>query len=109
MAQSGGSDAAEWLVPKAMWLAAHEPEIYDSAEIICECLDWVNFKLTGRWVASRMNATCKWNYDGAARRFHPELYEAFGAPGLGDRLPAEVIPVGAAIARLSAEAAAHLG
>ena len=109
MAQSGGSDAAEWLVPKAMWLAAHEPEIYDSAEIICECLDWVNFKLTGRWVASRMNATCKWNYDGAARRFHPELYEAFGAPGLGNRLPAEVIPVGAPIARLSAEAAAHLG
>ena len=28
MAYSGGGDAAEWLVPKSMWLARHEPEIY---------------------------------------------------------------------------------
>ena len=109
MAQSGGSDAAEWLVPKAMWLAANEPAIYDDAEIICECVDWVNFKLTGRWVGSRMNATCKWNYDGAAERFHPELYEEFAAPGLADKMPATILPVGAAIERIAAQAAAHLG
>jgi ribulose kinase len=109
MAQSGGSDAAEWLVPKAMWLAAHEPELYAASEVICECLDWLNFRLTGRWVGSRMNATCKWNYDGEARRFDPVLYEAFGAPGLSDRLPRTILPVGAPIERLSASAASHLG
>ncbi len=78
MARSGGSDAAEWLVPKAMWLAAHEPEVYAAAGILCECLDWVNFRLTGRRVGSRMNATCKWNYDSEAGRFHSGLYQAFG-------------------------------
>ncbi|MCQ8278799.1 FGGY-family carbohydrate kinase [Acetobacteraceae bacterium KSS8] len=109
MTQSGGSDAAEWLVPKAMWLATHEPDVYAAADVICECLDWLNFRLTGAWAGSRMNATCKWNYDGKERRFHPELYEAFGAPGLGRRLPARIIPVGAPIERLSAAAAAHLG
>jgi ribulose kinase len=109
MAQSGGSDAAEWLVPKAMWLAANEPEVYDAADVICECVDWVNFKLTGRWVGSRMNATCKWNYDGEAERFHHELYESFGAPGLTDRMPDTILPVGTPIERLSAAAAGHLG
>ena len=109
MARSGGSDAAEWLVPKAMWLAAHEPEVYAAAGILCECVDWVNFKLTGRWVGSRMNATCKWNYDSDAGRFHPGLYEEFGAPGLADRLPGTILPVGSAIERVSAQAAAHLG
>ncbi len=109
MARSGGSDAAEWLVPKAMWLAAHEPNVYEAADILCECVDWVNFRLTGRWVGSRMNATCKWNYDSEAGRFHPELYEAFGAPGLAGKLPGTILPVGQAIERVSAEAAAHLG
>ncbi len=109
MAQSGGSDAAEWLVPKAMWLAAHEPAVYAAADVLCECVDWVNFRLTGRWVGSRMNATCKWNYDGDGERFHPELYEALGAPGLAGKLPGTILPVGRAIELLSAQAAAHLG
>lgn len=59
MAYSGGGDAAEWLAPKSMWLAGHEPQTYAGAEVICECIDYVNFLLTGRWVGSRMNATCK--------------------------------------------------
>lgn len=109
MAYSGGGDAAEWLVPKAMWLARHEPGIYAAAEIICECVDWVNFRLTGSWVGSRMNATCKWNYDSARERFHPELYEQLGASGLADRLPARIVPVGQPIDRLTAASAEHLG
>ena len=109
MAYSGGGDAAEWLVPKAMWLARHEPEVYDSAEVICECVDWINFRLTGVWVGSRMNATCKWNYDGAGQRFHPELYEQLGAPGLADRMPSRIVPVGQPIERLAAAASEHLG
>ena len=109
MAYSGGSDAAEWLVPKAMWFAANEPELYASAEVICECIDYVNFMLTGRWVGSRMNATCKWNYDSVARRFADDLYAEFGVPDLAGKLPRSIFPVGAPIERLSAGAAAHLG
>jgi ribulose kinase len=109
MAYSGGGDAAEWLVPKAMWLADNEPEIYARAEVICECLDYVNFMLTGRWVASRMNAACKWNYDSAAGRFVDAIYADFGVPDLPGKLPNAVYPVGAPIERLSAAAAEHLG
>lgn len=108
MAYSGGSDAAEWLVPKAMWLAGHD-DTYAEADVVCECIDYINFKLTGRWAASRMNATCKWNYDPVGKRLPAELYDEFGVPGLENKLPAAVIPVGQPIARLSADAAAHLG
>lgn len=109
LAYSGGGDAAEWLVPKAMWLARHEPETYAGADVVCECLDWINFRLTGLWVGSRMNATCKWNWDGVAGCFHEDLFAELGVPDLAAKLPGAILPVGAPIAALQAEAAAHLG
>jgi ribulose kinase len=105
----GGSNAAEWLISKAMWLRVHEPDIYAGADIICECLDYVNFQLTGVWAGSRMNATCKWNYDSVARRFPGELYEEFGVGGLEAKLPPDIHAVGAPIATISEQARQHLG
>jgi ribulose kinase len=105
----GGSNASEWLISKAMWLAGHEPAVYADADIICECLDYINFKLTGRWVGSRMNATCKWNYDSVQKRFPAELYAEFGVEGLEAKLPPDIFAVGAPIDRLTEAAAAHLG
>ncbi|WP_018689517.1 FGGY-family carbohydrate kinase [Ahrensia kielensis] len=105
----GGSDAVEWLVPKAMWLKRNQPEIWQDADVICEALDYVNFDLTGKWVASRMNAACKWNYDSDAHNFVPEIYAEFGISDLTERLPQEVIAVGGAIGEMSAEMAADLG
>jgi ribulose kinase len=104
-----GGDAVEWLVPKAMWMANNEPGIYASAQRICEAVDWINFRLTGRWVASRLNASCKWNYDTQRERFPVELYEQLGVATLADKLPTQVIPVGGRIGPLCAEAASHLG
>jgi ribulose kinase len=109
LAFAGGSDAAEWLVPKAMWLKEHEPEVYRQAGIVCECLDYLNFRLAGRWVGSRMNATCKWNYDSVAKLFHADLYAGLGIPDLPDKLPGEIVPVGGAIGRITEEAREHLG
>ena len=105
----GGANASEWLISKAMWLAGHEPHVYADADIICECLDYIYFKLTGRWVGSRMNATCKWNYDSVGKRFPAELYAEFGVEGLEAKLPPDIFAVGAPVERISAAAAAHLG
>ncbi|WP_284946420.1 FGGY-family carbohydrate kinase [Acidisoma cladoniae] len=108
----GGSedgDASEWLIPKAMWLKTHEPDTYNRAAVICECLDYINFNLCDAWVASRMNATCKWNYDATAGTFPQDLYETFGIAEITDKIPTRVIPVGGAIAPITARAAAHLG
>ena len=74
LAWSGGSDAAEWLLPKAIWLKENEPAVYPSAARIVEAIDYLTFRLTGRWVGSQMNAVCKYNYDTINRRFPVELY-----------------------------------
>ncbi len=106
---AGGGNAAEWLISKAMWMNAHEPRTYADADIICECIDYVNFMLCGLWTGSRMNATCKWNYDSVRKRFPVELYEELGVAGLEAKLPSAIYAVGAPIAEISAMAADHLG
>ena len=109
LAYSGNGDASEWLIPKAMWLQRHEPEIYQRAEVICEAIDFFNFKLSGRWCGSRMNATCKWNYDSIKSCFYPELYQQLGIAEILTKLPQTIIPVGGHVAQIRGELAADLG
>lgn len=109
MRYCGGSDAVEWLVPKAMWLKRNRRDIWDAAEVVCEALDYINFDLTGEWVGSRMNAACKWNYDSAIGRFVPEVYEALGIADLTKRLPQRIVPVGGVIAPMQPAIAGELG
>lgn len=91
---SGGSDAVEWLVPKAMWLKDHEPDVYASADVVAEQVDFLNHRLTGRWAGSRLNATCKWNLDPDTDGFHPELFDELGVPDLLGKLPSDIVAVG---------------
>ncbi|AXK32715.1 sugar kinase [Streptomyces armeniacus] len=109
LAYAGGSDAVEWLVPKAMWLAGNEPENYRAARHITEAVDYLVWRLTGEWTGSQMNAVCKWNYDPLGAGLPDDLYERFGVPGLRDKLPERIVPVGEPVAPLSAEARGELG
>ena len=106
---SGGSDSAEWLVPKAMWLARHEPEIYARARYIGESVDYLTFKLTGQWVGSRLNATCKWNYDSRTGALPHDLYAELGVPELGEKLAVDIHAVGVSVGETTRAAAAKLG
>ncbi len=109
LAWSGGSDAAEWLLPKAMWLAEYEPETYARADRVVEAVDYLTHALVGRWVGSQMTAVCKYNYDPLAGAFPAGLYADLGVADLVDRLPDEILPVGAAAGTLTPWAAAELG
>jgi hypothetical protein len=109
MSVCGGADAVEWLVPKAMWMARNQPDLWERCEVCCEALDWVNFRLTGTWAGSLMTATCKWNYDSRARRFDRGLFETFGVAGLADKLPGNIVGIGRTVGRITPAAARHLG
>lgn len=109
LAWSGGSDAAEWLLPKAMWLAENEPETYARAHRVVEAVDYLTHALVGRWVGSQMTAVCKCNYDPLAGRFPANLYADLGVADLVERLPDEILPVGAPAGTLTARAAEELG
>ena len=109
LAWSGGSDASEWLLPKAVWVKEHEPETYARADRVVEAVDYLTFRLTGRWTGSQMNAVCKYNYDALADRFPVDLYAALGVPDLVERLPDVILPVGSLAGPVTPAAAAALG
>ena len=106
---SGGTDSSEWLVPKAMWISENEPDIYDEARYIGESVDYLTWKLTDQWLGSRLNATCKWNYDSRTGALPHELYGLLGVPDLGDKLASDIRAVGSVAGRVSASAASELG
>jgi ribulose kinase len=109
LAWSGGSDASEWLLPKAVWLKENEPATYARAARVVEALDYLTFRLTGRWVGSQMNAVCKYNYDGLRGAFPVELYADLGVADLVERLPDQILPVGSVAGPLTREAAEEFG
>jgi ribulokinase len=109
---AGRTVSPEFGIPKALWLREHEPDVYARAAVIAECLDWLNFRLTGRWVACRTTATCKWSYVPSEGGWPNELLERLDAADLGARWPgggAEPLYPGTLIGPLTAEAAAALG
>ncbi|SEG74569.1 FGGY-family pentulose kinase [Thermomonospora echinospora] len=106
---SGGSDAVEWLVPKAMWLARHERRTYERAARIVEAVDYLTWRLTGTWTATRMNAVCKSNHDPRGTGYPAELYALLGVPDLVKKLPPTVLPVGAVAGEATDAARAELG
>jgi ribulose kinase len=105
---SGGSDAAEWLVPKAMWFRRHEPDTWAGATRVVEAIDYLTFRLTRQWVGSVLTATCKWNYDPVEGRFDRELFASLGVPDLIEKLPDRIAPVGSVAGPLDAAAATDL-
>ena len=103
-----GHVSPEWMIPKALWLRANEPEVYADAELIIEATDWLSFRLTGEWTASRCNATAKWNYARPAGGYPVGLLAAVDAPELLDKWPSSVLALGAPAGEISARAAAGL-
>lgn len=132
-----GPISAEWMTPKALWMARHEPEMYQRAATLCEYQDFINYKLTGRLVANACNAATRWHWDGelacsitttaddddddddcgvddtAGTSPWPgrplSLYHSLGIPDLVQKLPSQCLPMGARIGTLTADAAKHLG
>ena len=55
--------SAEWMPCKALWVKRHEPEVFSNAATVCEYLDFINYRLTGRKTASINNASVRWYFD----------------------------------------------
>ncbi len=104
-----GHESPEWMIPKALWLKANEPETYEAAELIVEGTDWLTFRLTGEWTASLCNATAKWNYARPAGGYPVSLLDTLKASELLGKWPEQVLPLGAPAGTLSPLAAAELG
>ena len=104
-----GPVSAEWMIPKALWLARHEPETFRAAHTICEYQDFLTLRLTGRRAASLNNASIRWHYRSDAGGWPDGLLAALDLGELRAKWPSEVLAPGAIIGPLTAAAADHLG
>lgn len=104
-----GPVSAEWMIPKALWLSRHEPDVFQAAHTICEYQDFLTWRLTGRRAASLNNASIRWHYRTDAGGWPDSLLDRLNLGELRAKWPAEVLAPGAVIAPLTAQAADHLG
>lgn len=100
-----GPVSAEWMIPKALWLKRHEPEIFDRAHRICEYQDYLTYQLTGQWAASLNNVGLRWHYSSDRGGWAASLVEALGMGKWPDR----VVAPGEIIGTLTRRAADELG
>lgn len=89
----GDAVSPEWFIPKVVWIKENKRDIYDEAYLIVEQIDFINYHLTNRWVASKVNAVCKWNYiDGVG--FNEEYMEKVGLEDYKTKIITDVIAMG---------------
>jgi FGGY-family pentulose kinase len=106
---SGGSDSVEWMIPKALWIKKNLPAVYSKAHLLVEEQDWLNYRLTGKWVSSRCTATCKWNYADVDGGWSEDFMVSIGLEDYRVKLPVRVIPVGQPVGEITRKAAGELG
>ena len=103
-----GPVSAEWMIPKALWLAQCEPETFRDAAMICEYQDYVNVKLTGRYCGSANNVAVRWHFvDG--RGPPTSLLKSLNIPELLEKWPKDIVGLGDVVGALTRDAATHLG
>lgn len=91
---------------KLAWLARHEPAVLAAAAHVVDVHGYLAWCLTGRWATSTASADTLGLLDAAALTWAPELCDLAGVRP--EQLPA-LVPVGAQIGPLTADAAAALG
>ncbi len=104
-----GPVSAEWMIPKSLWMKRNQPELFGRAARICEFQDYINWRLTGRWVASLNNMAVRWHYQSREGGLPLSLLEKLGIPELVEKWPPLIVRPGDVIDSLTREAAEHLG
>jgi FGGY-family pentulose kinase len=104
-----GPVSAEWMIPKALWIARHEPALFARAATIGEYQDFLTLRLTGRRTASLNNAATRWHYGAAQPGWPASLLAALGLSAILEKWPAEIVAPGGVIGTLTGAAAARLG
>ena len=93
--------------PMLMWIAEHEPRIYQDARWALPPKDWIRARLTGEFHAEPSDASATLLYDLMGDRWDLEVVSALG---LNADLLAPLLPsAGAPAGHLTAEAGAELG
>lgn len=91
---------------KLLWLKKNEPEIFSSAKCFPSTIEFINKKLTGRFVTDPTNAAIRQLFNITSGDWDDDILSAVGVTR--DRLP-ERVKIGEEIGHLTDEAASELG
>lgn len=108
-ANGQGPVSAEWMIPKALWIARNEPEIFERAATICEYQDFLTLRLTGERAASLNNASVRWHYRNDHGGWPVSLIDKLGLGALAEKWPARMVAPGEVVGTLGQKAATALG
>lgn len=100
---------AEWMPPKALWLAEQEPQIYKQADRLLEFTDWIAYRLTGRMAMNANTAIQRWYYHTPSGGWPESFFSRIGLDGIVSKFPSDILPVGEMVGPLATPAAAELG
>lgn len=109
----GGRISLEMQTPKLLWLKENLPETWRRAAHFFDLPDYLTWRATGSLTRSLCSTVCKWTYLGQENRWDAGYFRAIGLGDLAEegfrRLGTEILPPGAPLGGLSAEAATALG
>jgi xylulokinase len=101
-----GFPAACYTVFKAMWYQRHEPEMWRKVHKILGTKDYINFKLTGKYLTDYSYASGTGIYDLKGWRYSPVFISASGIPS---GVWPEIVPSTRIVGRVLPEVAGLLG
>lgn len=104
-----GSVSAEWFPCKALWIKAHQPEVWEQAAHVVEYADWLMHRLSGEWTGSVNSASVRAYYDRAHGGWPVDFYAELGLEDLMAKLPQDMRVLGAPVATIAPAAAEALG
>ena len=104
-----GSVSAEWMPCKALWVKENEPDLYKNTKYVCEFQDYINYRLTGKYVGSINNTTVRWYYDPRNGGWPVDFYREIGLSEVIDKFPERILPLGSEIGKLSSDVSKETG
>ncbi|WP_066644383.1 FGGY-family carbohydrate kinase [Christensenella timonensis] len=104
-----GNVSAECMPAKVLWIKQNEPEVWEKTGYICECLDWLTHKLAGELTASIDTMAPRWYYDRPNGGWPLDFFASFGLDDVVEKLPQDILDMGAYVGKLTEKAAADLG
>lgn len=103
-----GPVSPEWMIPKALWIKRHQPEVWAQAAMVGEYQDYLTLRLTGTWAASLNNVTMRWHYQTGHGGWPDSLLARLDLADLRAKWPSRIVAPGKVIGPLTASAATHL-
>lgn len=108
LGRSKGGVSSEWMIPKILWFKENEPALFARSRWFVEMADYLALRLSGELTLGLNQTINRWFYH-PSTGWPKALFTEIGLDGISNHFPPQMLPLGAKIGPLCAEAAEALG